>query len=105
MVSPVSVPHCSLLRYMSCPTGLARVRDTYDHYVIVGGGKTGIDGVLHLLDHGVSPDKISWIVPNDSWFFNRDLFKYDENIITLFDAFFRAMTVETDTCCEDVCLR
>ena len=90
---------------MSCPTGLARVRDTYDHYVIVGGGKTGIDGVLHLLDHGVSPDKISWIVPNDSWFFNRDLFKYDEHIIALFDNFFSAFAVETDTCYEDVYLR
>ena len=85
--------------------GLATVRDSYSDYVIVGGGKTGIDGVLHLLDHGVNPDKISWIVPNDSWFFNRDLFKYDENIITLFEAFFSAFTVETDTCCEDVCLR
>ena len=81
------------------------MRDRYDHYMIVGGGKTGIDGVLHLLDHGVHPDRISWIVPNDSWFFNRDLFKYDEHIIALFDNFFNAFAVETDTCHEDVYLR
>ena len=79
--------------------------ESYSEYVIVGGGKTGIDAVLHLLDHGVNPDKISWIVPNDSWFINRDLYKYDENIITMFEAFFGAFTVETDTCCEDVYLR
>ena len=87
------------------PLGLSAVRESHDSYVIVGGGKTGIDGVLHLLDHGVHPDQISWIVPNDSWFFNRDLFKYDEHIIALFENFFSAFAVETDTCHEDVYLR
>ena len=84
--------------------GLGTLRDSYDHYMIVGGGKTGIDAVLHLLDHGVNPDRIGWIVPNDSWFFNRDLFKYDEHILTLFANLFDAFTVETDTCYEDVYL-
>ena len=84
--------------------GLGTLRDSYDHYMIVGGGKTGIDAVLHLLDHGVNPDRIGWIVPNDSWFFNRDLFKYDEHILTLFANLFDAFTIETDTCYEDVYL-
>ena len=73
--------------------------------MIVGGGKTGIDGVLHLVDHGLSPDKIVWIVPNDSWFINRDLFTYDENILDFFRALLDGFNVQTDDCCEDVYLR
>ena len=65
--------------------------------MIVGGGKTGIDGVLHLLDHGLSPDKIVWIVPNDSWFINRDLFTYDENISNFFGALLDGFTEESAT--------
>ena len=73
--------------------------------MIVGGGKTGIDAVLHLLDHGLSPDKIVWIVPNDSWFINRDLFTYDENISNFFGALLDGFTEESATCYEDVYLR
>ena len=81
------------------------MRGSYSEYVIVGGGKTGIDAVLYLLHHGLHPDRISWIVPNDSWFVNRDFFKYDENILSFFGALFDGFTVETDVCCEDVYLR
>ena len=54
--------------------GLSSVARPWDRYLVVGGGKTGIDAVLHLLDHGTDPDRICWIVPNDSWFFNRHAF-------------------------------
>jgi microcompartment protein CcmL/EutN len=40
-------------------------------YVIIGAGKTGIDACLWLLEHRVDPDQITWIMPRDSWFFNR----------------------------------
>ncbi len=40
-------------------------------YVIVGGGKTGIDAVLWLLDQGVGGDAITWIMPRDAWLINR----------------------------------
>ena len=83
------------------------MRGSYSEYVIVGGGKTGIDAVLHLLDHGLHPDRICWIVPNDSWFINRDLFTYDENIVNFFGALLDGFTgsEESDICCEDVYLR
>lgn len=42
-----------------------------DSYVVVGGGKTGIDAVLWLLDHQIEPDKIRWIMPRDAWWINR----------------------------------
>ena len=57
--------------------GLGNLSSPWPQYLIIGGGKTGIDAVLFLLDHGMDPDKISWIIPNDSWFFERDALKYD----------------------------
>ena len=73
--------------------------------MIVGGGKTGIDAVLHLLDHGLSPDKIVWIVPAASWLFNRDNLSYDENMLDFFQAIFAALSVETDRTWQQVYLR
>jgi hypothetical protein len=40
-------------------------------YVIVGGGKTGMDAVLWLLGNGVDPDSIRWIMPRDGWMLDR----------------------------------
>lgn len=40
-------------------------------FVIVGGGKTGIDACLWLLENQVDPDKITWIVSRDAWLVNR----------------------------------
>jgi len=51
---------------------LVKVGQSWDKFVIVGAGKTGIDAVLYLLDMNVSADKIIWIMPNDSWLLNRE---------------------------------
>jgi hypothetical protein len=40
-------------------------------YVVVGGGKTGIDACIWLLDNQVDPDKIMWIMPRDAWLMDR----------------------------------
>lgn len=40
-------------------------------YVIVGGGKTGMDAVIWLLNNGVDPDTIQWIMPRDGWMLDR----------------------------------
>lgn len=45
--------------------------DLPDHYVIVGAGKTAMDVGVWLLNSGADPDKISWVVPRDSWLLNR----------------------------------
>ncbi|MFT5313633.1 MAG: hypothetical protein ACI8Z9_002126 [Paraglaciecola sp.] len=39
--------------------------------VIVGGGKTGIDAVLWLLENNVDPKLIQWIMPRDAWLIDR----------------------------------
>jgi hypothetical protein len=54
------------------PNGLSRLRGSYDHHVVVGGGKTGIDAILFLLDRGVPADAITWIMPNDAWLWCRE---------------------------------
>ncbi|OBH64437.1 NAD(P)-binding protein [Mycobacterium sp. E2479] len=41
-------------------------------YVVVGAGKTGIDTCLWLLGHGVGPDRLTWIMPRDSWLLDRE---------------------------------
>jgi hypothetical protein len=40
-------------------------------YTIIGGGKTGIDACLWLLEHQVDPDSIRWIMPRDAWLLDR----------------------------------
>lgn len=40
-------------------------------YVVIGGGKTGIDACLWLLEQQVEPDDICWIVSRDAWLLDR----------------------------------
>jgi hypothetical protein len=39
--------------------------------VVVGAGKTGMDTCIWLLGNGADPDRITWIVPRDSWVLSR----------------------------------
>jgi|TARA_R110000796_G_scaffold68025_2_gene156017 hypothetical protein len=50
---------------------LPNLKTTPSGFVIIGGGKTGVDACLWLLENGVDPKKITWIVNRDSWFTNR----------------------------------
>ncbi len=51
--------------------GLPTLKDQPEGYVVVGGGKTGIDACLWLLAQGVDPDHIRWIMPRDAWLLDR----------------------------------
>nr|MBA3960219.1 NAD(P)/FAD-dependent oxidoreductase [Chloroflexota bacterium] len=53
------------------PNGLPQVKRPWERYVVIGAGKTGIDAILFLLDEGVSPERVQWIVSNDSWLWDR----------------------------------
>jgi hypothetical protein len=52
------------------PNDLSRLGPR-ERYVIVGAGKTGIDTCLWLLDRGVAPERLTWIMPRDSWLLDR----------------------------------
>jgi hypothetical protein len=53
------------------PNQLPEIDRPYEAYTVVGAGKTGIDACIWLIEYGVDPEKISWITPRDSWFFER----------------------------------
>jgi hypothetical protein len=70
-------------------------------YVVIGAGKTGIDACLWLLENGTDPRQIRWIVPRDSWLYDRAAFQPGrENLATLIE--FMANQVEALAGAESV---
>ncbi|MEM7084094.1 MAG: NAD(P)/FAD-dependent oxidoreductase [Pseudomonadota bacterium] len=53
------------------PNELPRRAAGAARYTVLGGGKTGMDALIWLLDNQVEPDRISWVCPRDSWLINR----------------------------------
>lgn len=47
-------------------------------YVVIGAGKTGMDACLWLLQNGVVPDAIRWIMPRDAWMLPREFAQNSE---------------------------
>ena len=43
----------------------------HDHFCIIGGGKTGMDAIIYLLQNNVSANAISWVISRDSWVIDR----------------------------------
>ena len=54
--------------------GLGNIQVSWDTFVIIGSGKTGLDAICYLLDMNVLPDQITWIVTNDCWHLNRKVY-------------------------------
>ena len=50
---------------------LPLITDAPKGFTVVGGGKTGIDAVLWLLENNISPKSIRWIKSRDAWLLNR----------------------------------
>ncbi|VXC84244.1 conserved hypothetical protein [Oceanicaulis sp. 350] len=53
------------------PNDLPRIDRTPKGFVVIGAGKTAIDSCLWLLEQGVDPDLIQWIMPRDGWLLDR----------------------------------
>ena len=68
------VPIGALTRVVAPPHG----------YVIIGAGKTAMDGICWLLDNGTSPDDIRWIRPREPWMLNRAFFQPGDGVVTTF---------------------
>lgn len=51
---------------------LPKVAEQPSRYVVIGGGKTGIDAVVWLLEHHVAADQIHWVRPRDAWLMRRE---------------------------------
>ena len=39
---------------------------------VLGAGKTGIDSVLYLVEQGMDPALVHWVLPRDPWLWNRE---------------------------------
>jgi hypothetical protein len=50
---------------------LPNLKETPSGFVVVGSGKTGIDACIWLLESGVDPQNICWVMPRDAWYLNR----------------------------------
>lgn len=57
------------------PNQLPEIRHPYTAYTVVGSGKTGMDSCLWLMQNGVPPSRIRWIMPRDAWLLNRANFQ------------------------------
>jgi hypothetical protein len=53
------------------PNDLPRLAAAAPHFCVLGGGKTGMDACVWLLINGVAPNRLTWVVPRDSWMTNR----------------------------------
>jgi hypothetical protein len=71
------------------PSGLTRLDERADGYVVIGAGKTALDTCSWLLDVGVSPADIRWIKPREAWFVNRAFAQGGELVGTLFEGISR----------------
>ena len=66
-------PKFTVARGVRCvsPNQLPKAAGPTGRYVVVGAGKTAMDVGLWLLERGINPDCIRWIIPRDFWFLNR----------------------------------
>ena len=63
---------------------LVKLTDAPQGFVIIGGGKTGVDAVLWLLEHGVEPSQITWVKSRDAWFTDRKNTQPDKDFLNYF---------------------
>ncbi|GJC88633.1 uncharacterized protein ColLi_11471 [Colletotrichum liriopes] len=53
------------------PNDMPRAERPHANYTVIGAGKTGIDACLWLLSNEVDPDRITWVMPRDSFYLER----------------------------------
>ena len=89
------------------PNDLPRLAPSFKRFTILGGGKTGMDTGVWLLENGASEDAITWICPRDSWLINRETTQpgaaFFEQSVGAFARQLTAMQAASDV--EDLFLR
>lgn len=64
-----------------------------ENYAVIGAGKTAMDTVTWLLEHGVKPAEIIWVRPRDAWVLNR---KFVQPKYEFFEQIFTSRAVEME---------
>ncbi len=77
------------------PNNLPRLSSQIGRFIVIGAGKTGMDTCLFLLTQRVDPERISWIMPRDSWLLDRANIQaqemFQESIVRGFSEMFEAI--------------
>ncbi len=60
---------------------IVTIKSRWEHFTIIGAGKTGMDAICYLVRQGINPDQITWVIPRDSWVINRDMLCADAKTI------------------------
>jgi len=55
--------------------------------------------------HGVHPDKIIWVIPNDVWFMNRKYFTFDKDFVKNVILMMKSMVTDENKNYNDALLR
>jgi hypothetical protein len=63
------------------PNALPGVGRPWNRYVVIGAGKTGMDACLWLLENGVDPDRIHWVLPRDYWWIDRGTYQPGDDFL------------------------
>ncbi|WIM87269.1 NAD(P)-binding protein [Candidatus Mycobacterium wuenschmannii] len=86
------------------PNGMPAHALGRDRFVVVGAGKTGIDACLWLLRNGIPPERLTWIMPRDSWLMDRANIQPGPQFLERFQAGFahRLVAIEAATDVADL---
>ena len=85
--------------------GLAKMREPWERYMVIGAGKTALDAILFMLERGVEAGRICWIISNDCWYFCREAFMKDQGshfMKELFDSVLEESMTSPDQCLLDL---
>lgn len=77
-----AVPSTHRPRYAVAPgvtcvplNDLPQISRPHASYTVIGSGKTGMDACVWLLENGVPPSIIRWVMPRDAWLLDRANFQ------------------------------
>ena len=89
------------------PNELPSLAAGFEHFVIVGAGKTGIDACLWALEAGIAPDRLTWIMPRDAWLLDRENIQPGPDFLGRFKASFaaRLQSISDATSVDDLFVR
>ena len=79
---------------------LVRLTAPGNGYTVIGGGKTGMDACLWLLEGGVPPEAIRWVRPRDSWLLDRAFSQPLDLVVSLIEGV--SLYLEAAAQAEDV---
>jgi hypothetical protein len=81
--------------------GIAELAEQPERFVIIGGGKTAMDACVWLIEQGVSPERIQWIKPRESWLRNRRFSQAGDLVGSLLEGFVMQMEAAANAVSED----